>query len=586
MRKRLLIALLVVACTPARAPDTQAVQAPQPAQAQPELGPPFPRIASYRIEATMDRDAQAMLSRIPLAIVDAEVGALVPDVLRRIRAQNASLELLAYLTSEEIKRDPDPEQPLAAIRFSRIPGTAWLTDPGSVLASDIDAKTTRIRVRDPKAFALYRPPSQFYGPREPTYLLVEDEHMRLLAIEGDTLVVQRGFRSQPTRHAAGTRIASHVVFFEGTWMLDITSSWRDLLADEAAALVGNGIWTGVFLDVCFEDVSFLNGGVLDIDRDGRADDRDRASRVWKTAFGTLVGTLRARLGPNVPIVANPGAQDCPHPELDGILLEGFPIGLPPEFLAFETGFARYLRWTNRPGRRPLSVVNAYSPKIGFGTIQPGQDDVARTDYRAMRFGLAVALMGNGYYAFDNGVFGHYVAWWYDEYDGAGRGVGWLGYPQGPPQKAGAAYVRRFTNGLAIANPSNAPVTVAVPPGYRKLAGRQDPEHNNGDLVRGAISVPPRDGYLLRFSVEPKDATITIDGAPVTGDELVVEADGDEHTLTVAATGYKPHTEKLHFDQSQKLVVHLRRAAQRTTTPKRPVKPSTKRERIESESPYQ
>lgn len=495
MSKRLLIALLVVACTPARAPDAPAAQVHEATPAS-DRGPPFPRIASYRIETSIDRDAEAMLSRVPLAIVDAEVGALDPDVLRRIRAQNPSLELLAYLTSEEIPRDPGADQPLAALRFSRIPGTAWLTDPGSVLASDIDAKTTRIRVRDPEAFSLYRPRSQFYGPKEPTYLLIDDEHVKLVAIEGDTLVVERGFRSRPERHAAGTRIASHVVFFEGTWMLDITGSWRELLADEAAALVDGGPWTGVFLDVCFEDVSFLNGGVIDIDRDGRADDRDRASRAWRDAFGKLVGTLRARLGPDVPIVANPGAQDCPHPALDGILLEGFPIGLPPEFLSFQTGIARYLRWTHRPGRRPLSVVNAYSPKIGFGTIQPGQDEIARTDFAAMRLGLAVALMGDGYYTFDNGVFGHYVAWWYDEYDGAGRGVGWLGDPEGPPQKAGAAYVRRFTNGLAIANPSDAPVTVAVSPGYRKLAGTQDPAHNDGDLVRGAITVPPKDGYLL------------------------------------------------------------------------------------------
>jgi hypothetical protein len=487
----LALPLLAIACAAPRSAEAPGGRAAA-------VGPPFPRIASYRIETSLDAGAEAMLARIPLAIVDAEVGELHPAALQRVRARNATLELLAYLTSEEIPRDPDPdEQPLAARRFARIPPGAWLTDPGSIAIAPIDLRATRIRVRDPAAFAVSRPRSQFYGPGEPTYLLVGAEHMRLVAIEGDELVVERGFRSRPADHAAGARIAAHVVFFAGTWMLDITGgSWRELLADEAAALIARGPWTGVFLDVCFEDVGFLNGGVLDLDRDGRRDDPAAASAAWKRAFGALVGTLRARLGARVPIVANPGAQDCPHDALDGILLEGWPLGLPPDFLAFDAGLARYLRWTSRPGRRPLTIANAYSPKIGFGVIAPGRDDEARTDFAAMRLGLAVALLGDGYFAYDNGVFGHYVAWWYDEYDGAGRGTGWLGDPAGPPARSGGAWLRRFTHGLAIANPTDAAIRVPVPAGYRKLRGRQDPVHNDGGAVSGAVVVPARDGYLL------------------------------------------------------------------------------------------
>lgn len=115
----------------------------------------------------------------------------------------------------------------------------------------------------------------------------------------------------------------------------------------------------------------------------------------------------------------------------------------------------------------------------------------------MRFGLATALLGDGYYAFDNGVFGHDVAWWYDEYDGAGRGMGWLGHPQGPPTRiSGGAYVRTFTKGMVIANPTDTPVIVSVPPGYRKLLGSQDPVHNDGEEVVAPLVLQARDGYLL------------------------------------------------------------------------------------------
>jgi hypothetical protein len=473
---------------------------PRPAAAPPRgepAAPPFPRIASYRIETSLDADARRMLAKVPLAIVDAEVGALDPEALRAVRAANARLALLAYLTSEEIAREPDPEErPLADARFARIPASAWLLEPGSVTTAPIAATATRIPVADPARFTPTRPPSQFYGADEPTYLLIGDEHVKLVGVQGPELIVERGFRSTPRPHPAGTPIAGHVVFFAGTWMLDITGTWRDVLADEAASLVAHGPWTGVFLDVCFEDIGFLNGGRLDLDRDRVPDDPRAASQAWKAGFGVLVDTLRDRLGPEVPIVANPGAQDCPHDRLDGILLEGWPIGLPEDFLDFQTGLARYLRWTTRPGRLPLSIANAYSPKIGFGTIAAGQDEVARTDYAAMRFGLAIALMGDGYYTFDNGVFGHYVAWWYDEYDGAGRGVGWLGLPRGAATKVSGAWLREFSHGLALANPTDAPVTVPVPAGYAKLAGKQDPEHNDGRPVTGSLTVAAHDGYLL------------------------------------------------------------------------------------------
>ena len=485
---RILLLAALAACTP-RPAET-------PPGAEPEA-PAFPRIASYRIETSLDADAKQMLAKVPLAIVDAEVGALDPDALRAVRAANAQLVLLAYLTSEEIAREPDAdERPLADVRFMRIPASAWLLEPGSLTTAETSPTATRIRVADPDRFEVARPDSQFYGPDEPTYLLIGDEHVKLVGRQGDELIVERGFRSTPTAHPAGTPIAGHVVFFAGTWMLDITGAWREQLADEAAALVDDGPWTGVFLDVCFEDIGFLNGGKLDLDRDRIPDDVRVASQRWKTGFGELVATLRGRLGPEVPIVANPGAQDCPHDGLDGILLEGWPIGLPEDFLEFQTGLDRYLRWTRRPGRLPLSVANAYSPKIGFGTIEQGQDEVARTDYAAMRFGLAMALMGDGYYTFDNGVFGHYVAWWYDEYDGGGRGVGWLGYPEGTATRAGAGWLRTFTHGMAIANPTDAPITVPVPAGYRKLAGAQDPAHNDGAVVRGSLVVAGHDGYLL------------------------------------------------------------------------------------------
>jgi serine/threonine-protein kinase len=86
---------------------------------------------------------------------------------------------------------------------------------------------------------------------------------------------------------------------------------------------------------------------------------------------------------------------------------------------------------------------------------------------------------------------------------------------------------------------------------------------------------------LRFSVEPRGAKVTVDGKPVTGGELAVPRDTAEHRLQITAAGYAPYDETLHYDESQRLEVQLKRA---TTRPP-PARPNGKPDRIESESPY-
>ena len=480
-----------------------------PVAAQSDGGSPndlvYPRIASYFIETYVGPEHEETMSRADVVVVDVEATALSAGALQRVRSNNPRAELLAYLTSEEIPHAIDPEErPLAAERFGKIAPSEWLVEPGSKTAAAVSANATRIKVGDPAAFSIVRPRSDFYGEDEPTFLLVGDEHVRLVAIDGDELVVERGYRSTAKAHPAGTRIAAHVVFFAGTWMLNLSATapkspagttWRDRLVDDAAALVANGPWTGVFLDVCFEDISWLNGGRLDVDANGKADDPKEASKQWSLGMGLAVDALRTRLGDSVPIIANPGGQNCPHPKLDGVLLEGWPIGLPPEFLSFDKGLERYLSWA--PLGRRMTIANAFSPKIGFGTIAEGADEEARTDYAAMRFGLGVALLGDGLYAFDNGVFGHYVTWWYDEYDGAGLGRGWLGRAKAPFTGDGAVKQREFEHGLVVVNTGTAKADVAIPPGFTKLAGQQDPQHNDGAEIRGTLTVAPKDAYVLR-----------------------------------------------------------------------------------------
>ena len=88
-------------------------------------------------------------------------------------------------------------------------------------------------------------------------------------------------------------------------------------------------------------------------------------------------------------------------------------------------------------------------------------------------------------------------------------------------------------------------------------------------------------------MDPASATITLDSAPVTSDQLTLPRDGALHRLRITAPGYQGYDETLRFDESQRLVVQLKKAAvpgrgkPKKDRPDRPEKP----EKIESQSPY-
>jgi len=89
---------------------------------------------------------------------------------------------------------------------------------------------------------------------------------------------------------------------------------------------------------------------------------------------------------------------------------------------------------------------------------------------------------------------------------------------------------------------------------------------------------------LRFAIEPADATILVDGAPITGSELVVAKDDATHELKITAPGHRRHIEELRFAESQRIVIQLKPKSpgSRPGKPGRPGKP----DRIDSTSPYQ
>jgi serine/threonine-protein kinase len=151
---------------------------------------------------------------------------------------------------------------------------------------------------------------------------------------------------------------------------------------------------------------------------------------------------------------------------------------------------------------------------------------------------------------------------------------------------------------ATPTPPTPPVT-----GATTVAGEPpiaQPAANSGSNA-GTAAVDPAAGVAhlattitLRLAVVPSGAAITLDGAPVSGAELVVPKDAAAHRLRITAAGYLGYDEAISFDESQRVVVQLKRTVSPTRgKPSRKDRDRTDRtdrtdqaDRIESKSPYE
>ncbi|HEX2686598.1 MAG TPA: hypothetical protein VHN14_08270, partial [Kofleriaceae bacterium] len=146
----------------------------------------------------------------------------------------------------------------------------------------------------------------------------------------------------------------------------------------------------------------------------------------------------------------------------------------------------------------------------------------------------------------------------------------------PPTSPATLPVAHAVAGTAPGPPPEA-MPPPVPPGTGELTAPAGPPP--------VIPAAPAATITLRFAVDPPGAALLLDGARIKTTELVVPKDGAPHTLRITAPGYLGREETVRFDESQRLVVQLKR------TP-RPVHGNDRHKRdpdadrmIDSESPY-
>jgi len=415
---------------------------------------PFPRLGMWWPDpSTQPLEAIARYDWVIL-------GDWSTDYIDPIRAINPDILLLTSTNACELSFNPD--DPAANAALQNIPPQWFLTQVGSTLSADVNAAQTTLPVAalsiqdGGKELELFAPGDT---------LLLEGESALVEKVDkaNRTLTVQRGYVRPAAAHKAGARIAAHISFWPNSWLLNLSTlspigvadsavgaeRWADYNARQGAQLLNDPRWAGILVDRSDPDESWLIGNStarsIDPDQSNRLlSDYSAFDSAWNEGLRVYLDELRAAVGSQRIIYLNWG---IPHyTAVNGNNFEGFPDGdgfrnwhsltLGP------TASGSYFEWMRQARQPNLTMLETYEDESGpkpddaDGYANRCNDPDFTPNYRKMRFGLTTALLNDGYFSYEMNTEGHgsLCLMWFDEYDNAGAGRGYLGLPLGAAQQ--------------------------------------------------------------------------------------------------------------------------------------------------------
>ncbi len=185
----------------------------------------------------------------------------------------------------------------------------------------------------------------------------------------------------------------------------------------ADTILLGGPWDGVFLDRLFDDPWWLNSSdwfqdppaMLDIDRDGVADDPDSARTWWRAGVLSFLEILRQEAGQSYILVGN--GKHCLSDYLNGGVREDFPHmhgGWEENMLSYYGYFALCRELLDYPMQCTLMLCFWRDDENTM--FEPKR---STTYERFLRYTLCSALLDDGYYFMYGGTN---TLWWEDYYD--------------------------------------------------------------------------------------------------------------------------------------------------------------------------
>ncbi len=384
--------------------------------------------------------------------------------LASIRAFNPSEILLTSTSASESNFDPNlPASDPKNAQIRAVPAQWLLTQVGATLTQPTDATSNAaVGLGRSRCGAGRRVDQPSSCPATPWCSRARSLWSRALMQRRARITVRRGVVKAATAHAAGARVAATVKFWPKSVMMDLTAAcprltvspsvgpetWAEYNARTGAALVANDSWDGIVVDRAGSDESWLIGNStarsIDPDRSNRVPSDDYAAfdNAWNLGVFGYELRLRNAIGDGKLIVTNWGApnfsllngnnfEGFPNVDLEGYRWRPMVIGPTPEE-------GSYFDWLAQSRQPNLTTIQTYEDDSAASPTGDGSYDNPATkpgfvpNYQKMRYGLTTALMGDGFFSYEINTNGQGALGllWFDEYDGAGRGKGWLGQPTG------------------------------------------------------------------------------------------------------------------------------------------------------------
>ncbi|MBP7686470.1 MAG: carbohydrate binding domain-containing protein [Thermoflexales bacterium] len=385
-----------------------------------------------------------------------------------IKAINPQLLALNATNACELAFDPSPNPPAwSNVEVRTIPPQWFLTQVGTTLVSAVNT-TTQIL---PVAAVTTTDGTTTYDLFVVGDAILIDGESALVTninLAAKTLTVQRGYVRSAAAHPIGTRVAAHISFWPNSWLLNLSTlspraivsssigpeRWADYHARTDALLLSEPVWDGLLIDRSDPDESWLidNSTARTIDPDQSnhlITDYAQFDATWNAGLRAYEARLRQLIGPEKLIYANWGMPN--YDLLNGNNFEGFPRGDASSYSSNwrQTvfgpwpGAGSYFEWLRQAQQPNLTMIETYEDDNGADPTGDGGYDNPCVkpgfvpDYRKMRFGLTTALLGDGFFSYEINTNGHgsLCLLWFDEYDNAGQGRGYLGQPLGTANRA-------------------------------------------------------------------------------------------------------------------------------------------------------
>ncbi|HEX3046059.1 MAG TPA: putative glycoside hydrolase, partial [Bacillota bacterium] len=409
--------------------------------------------------------------------------------------------------------------------MNKVPSEWFLTQQGSKLSADVDETKTTISVE-----------TVTDGNGQPLFAAGDSvtcgfESMLVKSVNtaAKTLEVERGFYRSAKVHSSGERIAAHIVYWPGSWVMNLSTmcpsvdvgngseKWGDWAVREFIPAFFSNQRDGYINDRLESTQSGLlvtyGNYARNIDPDCSnvaVSDYSAFDDAWYNGIRKTLPAIRSFLS-GKPLIGN--ALGAYNDLLNGTIWESCPGNWSDSVPETTEGWKDVIlgnEGLGQPGYISVSK-SGFSPNYSlvetYQLEEYQERDVLlnivhaasfKLDYQRMRFGLTTALLGNGFFSYELNTNGHgsLGLFWFDEYDNAGKGKGYLGKPVNDAfVVSNGVYRRDFNNGIVLCNPTDNSVVIDLKGSFTLIKGTQVPDINTGKTVT-QLTLAPHDGRIL------------------------------------------------------------------------------------------